>query len=131
MATCIARAEIHRTIKPGKAATATSPAVRPEIEVIKPGTRFVAEGQFLADLIKGRAVEVVGEDAPAGEVKAATPAAAKTEPEPTKKATRRTSKPKPETKPETETTDAGGDDNGSTESNGGGDDGADTETDLV
>lgn len=132
MATVIARAEIHRTIKAGKAATPTSPAVRPEIEVIKPGTRFVAEGQFLADLIKGRSVEVVEEAASAGEATAATPAAAATEPETAKKTTRRTSKPKPAPKPaEPEKTDADGNGSESTDGNGDGEDGADTETDLV
>lgn len=126
MATVIARAEIHRTIKAGKAATPTSPAVRPEIEVIKPGTRFVAEGQFLADLVKGRAVEVVEETAPAGEATAATSAAAKTEPKTTKpKATQRTSKPKTAPAPaEPEKTEADGNGSESTDGNGDGDDGA-------
>lgn len=126
MATVIARAEIHRTIKAGEAATPTSPAVRPEIEVIKPGTRFVAEGQFLADLVKGRAVEVVEETAPAGEATAATSAAAKTEPKTMKpKATQRTSKPKTAPAPaEPEKTDADGNGSESTDGNGDGDDGA-------
>lgn len=126
MATVIARAEIHRTIKAGKAATPTSPAVRPEIEVIKPGTRFVAEGQFLADLVKGRAVEVVEETAPAGEATAATSAAAKTEPKTTKpKTTQRTSKPKTAPAPaEPEKTEADGNGSESTDGNGDGDDGA-------
>ena len=131
MATVIARAEIHRTVKAGKAATPTSPAVRPEIEVIKPGTRFVADGQFLADLIKGRAVEVVEETAPAGEAIAATPAAADSKPETGKKTTtQRTSKPKPAPAPaEPEKTEADGNGSESTDGNGDGDDGADS--DLV
>lgn len=132
MATVIARAEIHRTIKAGKAATPTSPAVRPEIEVIKPGTRFVADGQFLADLIKGRAVEVVEETAPAGEATAATSAAAESESKTAKPkaTTQRTSKPKPAPAPaEPEKTEADGNGSESTDGNGDGDDGADS--DLV
>lgn len=52
----IAKAEIHRTIKPGKAATATSPAVRPEIEIIAPGTAFISEGEELKALRASRAI---------------------------------------------------------------------------
>jgi len=131
MATVIARAEIHLTIKAGKAATPTSPAVRPEIEVIKPGTRFVAEGQVLADLVKGRAVEVIEETAPTGEATAATSAAAETEPKTSKpKPTHRTSKPKTAPAPaEPEKTDADGNGSESIDGNGDGDDGA--ESDLV
>jgi hypothetical protein len=78
----IAKAEIHRTIKPGKAKTADSPAVKPEIEIIQPGTAFVAEGEELAYLRRTRAirdVEVADSEVPSTAAATETAPAAKTE----------------------------------------------------
>jgi hypothetical protein len=69
MAQVIATAEIHRTVKPGKAATDKEPAVPPVVQVIKPGTVFVTTGDEEASLRAARAIR----DAEAGEVGAAAP----------------------------------------------------------
>lgn len=63
MATVIARTEIHRTVEPGKAKTLTAAAVKPVVKIIKPGTRFVAEGKELDELLSNRAVSKVAEEA--------------------------------------------------------------------
>lgn len=129
----IAKAEIHRTIKPGKAATATSPAVKPEIEIIKPGTAFIAEGEELKALRASRAVrdpEVA--DAPVPSATAEDDAPATKPGSKPKTSTKTASKPKnskPKSEPaastdktSTEGADAGnGGENDSDDDNGAGD----------
>lgn len=94
----IAKAEIHRTIKPGKAATATSPAVKPEIEIIAPGTAFISEGEELAALRRSRAViDPEGSTAaavPSAQAEDAPAPAAKTKKKATNTRKPATSKPK-------------------------------------
>lgn len=130
----IAKAEIHRTIKPGKAATATSPAVKPEIEIIKPGTAFIAEGEELKALRASRAVrdpEVAEAPVPSATAEDDDAPATKPGSKP-KTSTKTASKPKnskPKTEPaastdktSTEGADAGnGGENDSDDDNGAGD----------
>lgn len=139
----IAKAEIHRTIKPGKAATATSPAVKPEIEIIAPGTAFVAEGEELAALRRSRAIrdpeETVKADPPVVAEDAPAPAAATKKGKSTATRSRKTAKPKNEPaasddEDKTSTDDEGKNDgDGDDGDNGAGDDGegTDTESNLV